>query len=157
MQTESGCFSLLQEKAWVLEVSHFTHTHFPSGFHLRGLIGAEEVTYFSDLWLCASARSFLNLHITGIHSRRTCLHVTDGTRVQERATRGRDKLDWRCREDNDSLVAGSFPHNELDGEEKGPLRRREKKKHQSSQLSWEMSKRSRIPTANESTLSVRWA
>lgn len=114
------------DREWLLWVSHFTHTHFPSGFHLRGLIGAEEVTYFSDLWLCESAHSFLNLHITGIHSRCTCLHVTDEACMQECATRGRDKLDWRCREDNDSLVVGSFPHKELDGENKRPLRRREK-------------------------------
>lgn len=136
--------------------SHISLTLISPQAFIFGLIGAEEVTYFSDLWLCESARSFLNIHITGIHSRCTCLHVTDETRVQECATRGCDKLDWRCREDNDSLVVGSFPHNELDGEEKRPLRRREKK-HQSSQFSWEMSKRSRIPTANESTLSVKWA
>lgn len=34
---------LLQEKVGVLEVLHFTHIHFPSGFHLHRPMGAKEV------------------------------------------------------------------------------------------------------------------
>lgn len=54
VQTDSDSFillCLLQEKIGVLEVSHFTHTHFPSGFHLHRLMGAEEVTKMTPISL----------------------------------------------------------------------------------------------------------
>lgn len=34
---------LLQEEVDVLEVLHFSHIHFPTGFHLHRLMGAKEV------------------------------------------------------------------------------------------------------------------
>lgn len=100
---------LLHEKMGVLEVSHCTHTHFPSGFHLHRL---KEVTttkkksrndtYFSDLvhacvcgcgLVCVWKSAHLNVC--------TCSDCVRGSTRPRRdvrwsVTRGRDKLDWRC-------------------------------------------------------------